>query len=144
MSLLCNTGHISGGSLKTPDQGDKESLQANWFAADTDQLPKKLHLRAPDILALIDTGKKWYESKPFSGLPVNVGHVSTSLRLVVTYCASSSDEGQVSVLVKGDAGSSSILPVVVCDIMLHDPISCLLYTSPSPRDATLSRMPSSA
>ena len=25
-----------------------------------------------------------------------------------------------------------------------DPISCLLYTSPSPRDATLSRMPSSA
>ena len=25
-----------------------------------------------------------------------------------------------------------------------DPYSCLLYTSPSPRDATLSRMPSSA
>ena len=24
------------------------------------------------------------------------------------------------------------------------PVSCLLYTSPSPRDATLSRMPSSA
>ena len=27
---------------------------------------------------------------------------------------------------------------------LDDPESCLLYTSPSPRDATLSRMPSSA
>ena len=26
----------------------------------------------------------------------------------------------------------------------HDVNSCLLYTSPSPRDATLSRMPSSA
>ena len=26
----------------------------------------------------------------------------------------------------------------------YDHISCLLYTSPSPRDATLSRMPSSA
>ena len=26
----------------------------------------------------------------------------------------------------------------------HGPYSCLLYTSPSPRDATLSRMPSSA
>ena len=26
----------------------------------------------------------------------------------------------------------------------HAPMSCLLYTSPSPRDATLSRMPSSA
>ena len=29
-------------------------------------------------------------------------------------------------------------------ITFHNPISCLLYTSPSPRDATLSRMPSSA
>ena len=28
--------------------------------------------------------------------------------------------------------------------MLANPITCLLYTSPSPRDATLSRMPSSA
>ena len=27
---------------------------------------------------------------------------------------------------------------------LDKPMSCLLYTSPSPRDATLSRMPSSA
>ena len=27
---------------------------------------------------------------------------------------------------------------------IYDPRSCLLYTSPSPRDATLSRMPSSA
>ena len=30
------------------------------------------------------------------------------------------------------------------DTSYHGPISCLLYTSPSPRDATLSRMPSSA
>ena len=29
-------------------------------------------------------------------------------------------------------------------IIMHDYITCLLYTSPSPRDATLSRMPSSA
>ena len=28
--------------------------------------------------------------------------------------------------------------------MDYFPLSCLLYTSPSPRDATLSRMPSSA
>ena len=28
--------------------------------------------------------------------------------------------------------------------MFHIPVFCLLYTSPSPRDATLSRMPSSA
>ena len=29
-------------------------------------------------------------------------------------------------------------------IILSGPTGCLLYTSPSPRDATLSRMPSSA
>ena len=29
-------------------------------------------------------------------------------------------------------------------LMLEDMNACLLYTSPSPRDATLSRMPSSA
>ena len=28
--------------------------------------------------------------------------------------------------------------------IILDPLACLLYTSPSPRDATLSRMPSSA
>ena len=32
----------------------------------------------------------------------------------------------------------------VTSILLYDSSSCLLYTSPSPRDATLSRMPSSA
>ena len=32
---------------------------------------------------------------------------------------------------------------IMCDVAL-DPYTCLLYTSPSPRDATLSRMPSSA
>ena len=40
-----------------------------------------------------------------------------------------------------DLGLSPILLVGALD---HDPTSCLLYTSPSPRDATLSRMPSSA
>ena len=30
------------------------------------------------------------------------------------------------------------------DVLIHNAGTCLLYTSPSPRDATLSRMPSSA
>ena len=32
----------------------------------------------------------------------------------------------------------------LCDNGIVQPYPCLLYTSPSPRDATLSRMPSSA
>ena len=42
------------------------------------------------------------------------------------------------VLIPGIDGDAGILPD-------HAPfMTCLLYTSPSPRDATLSRMPSSA
>ena len=41
-----------------------------------------------------------------------------------------------------------VLPVEYKDLVEHGPYNnrkgCLLYTSPSPRDATLSRMPSSA
>ena len=33
---------------------------------------------------------------------------------------------------------------MACDTLTGEGIGCLLYTSPSPRDATLSRMPSSA
>ena len=36
---------------------------------------------------------------------------------------------------------SSVKPMQVIPLLLE---ACLLYTSPSPRDATLSRMPSSA
>lgn len=116
-------GNITGGSLKTPDQADKESLQANWFTVDTDKLSELVLLRTSDILPLIDAGRKWYErGKPFSGLPVNVGHVSASLRLVVTYCTSSTEEGQVFVLVNGTAGSFSALPVCVCDMTTRNPI----------------------
>ena len=42
-----------------------------------------------------------------------------------------------SVIVKTSKGEEKI----ECDVVLS---ACLLYTSPSPRDATLSRMPSSA
>ena len=37
-----------------------------------------------------------------------------------------------------------ITGVMICLDSTEAVISCLLYTSPSPRDATLSRMPSSA
>ena len=40
--------------------------------------------------------------------------------------------------------SKANLPDVGLDIYANDPTTCLLYTSPSPRDRTRSRMPSSA
>ena len=48
---------------------------------------------------------------------------------------------------KSNIGANAILAVslAVCRVAAKDiDKSCLLYTSPSPRDATLSRMPSSA
>ena len=36
------------------------------------------------------------------------------------------------------------MAVITNDIYTKEDADCLLYTSPSPRDATLSRMPSSA
>ena len=41
-------------------------------------------------------------------------------------------------------GSSAMTFLLDVEGMGETTISCLLYTSPSPRDATLSRMPSSA
>ena len=40
--------------------------------------------------------------------------------------------------------SHIILSIVVIPLVLHSYLSCLLYTSPSPRDYAASRMPSSA
>ena len=43
-----------------------------------------------------------------------------------------------------DVKAVSKLPIIRKDFMIDEYQICLLYTSPSPRDATLSRMPSSA
>ena len=47
---------------------------------------------------------------------------------------------------KGDTSHYAVLGVArdATDLEIKRAYSCLLYTSPSPRDATLSRMPSSA
>ena len=44
----------------------------------------------------------------------------------------------------GTKGQSPKVMLIACSDSRVDPTDCLLYTSPSPRDATLSRMPSSA
>ena len=47
-------------------------------------------------------------------------------------------------LVSELGGSVVVMDVAEIDGPAEQKIRCLLYTSPSPRDATLSRMPSSA
>ena len=49
-----------------------------------------------------------------------------------------------STLTRFYSAHTFVLPVVAVVLMLTHFVICLLYTSPSPRDATLSRMPSSA
>ena len=44
----------------------------------------------------------------------------------------------------GEYGRNFISNSDIRTLMIHEPNTCLLYTSPSPRDRTRSRMPSSA
>ena len=53
------------------------------------------------------------------------------------------EEGKILAIV-GESGSGKSQTVFAMTGLLDHNGSCLLYTSPSPRDATLSRMPSSA
>ena len=50
---------------------------------------------------------------------------------------------EAGAIAKDEMGAKRVMPIKVGGAF-HTPYICLLYTSPSPRDATLSRMPSSA
>ena len=115
------TGHITGGSLRTLDQADDETMQANWWTTDINKLQREIPLRGADMLSLISAGKQWYESRPFSSLPVDVSHVSLSVRLVLASCDGKGKKGEVSVLMREGAESSSSFPVAVCGSQF-DPI----------------------
>ncbi|KAJ8984898.1 hypothetical protein NQ317_002738 [Molorchus minor] len=52
------TGRVIGGSLKTPSEADKESLQAKWIA-NLDEL----ELRAGDITHLIDRARAYKQAR---------------------------------------------------------------------------------
>ena len=96
---------MSGGSLKTTAQADKESLQAGWF---TPQELRLTRLRATDVSPLIDTGREWSGGKRYGGLPVEVGHVSSSLRLIMV----ARDDARLLVLVRTQALGSTRFPTV--------------------------------
>ena len=96
-------------------------MQANWWTTDINKLQREIPLRAGDMLSLINVGKQWYEGRPFSGLPVDVNHVSSSVRLVLASCGGKRKKGEVSVLMREGAESSSSFPVAVCGSQF-DPI----------------------
>ena len=56
------------------------------------------------------------------------------------------ESGEQVINIAGNSASSSLLGMLPAhsDVVPGSAYVCLLYTSPSPRDATLSRMPSSA
>ena len=75
---------------------------------------------------LIEIGKKYPSSKNISGF----------IQLYEKYF-SSLKNSKINILEIGVEGGDSLR-------IWREYFTCLLYTSPSPRDATLSRMPSSA
>lgn len=77
------TGDIVGGTLKTPDQANEESLQACWVRNIND-----LPLRSNDIIYLLDRGKSYVLNKTVPQhpqlMPVVKPHAKLLLRLTVT------------------------------------------------------------
>ena len=71
-------------------------------------------------------------------LVTRVNDVGVDVNFALNYSHASSVLNYVCGL--GPRKAAALLKVTCCNLFK----SCLLYTSPSPRDATLSRMPSSA
>lgn len=78
------TGKIIGGTLKTRDQSNEESLQANWYTAESLQ---SLPLRSKDILTLIQKGRDFLHqvNGPWHSnvLPIEKSLNKLYLRLIV-------------------------------------------------------------
>ncbi|XP_074646726.1 8-oxo-dGDP phosphatase NUDT18-like [Tubulanus polymorphus] len=85
------TGQITGGTLKTKDKGDKESLQAKWCSMNDINMGKhgSVPLRGNDILPLIKMAND-YRTESLSerhrhNLPVINAHRQLVLRLVIIH-----------------------------------------------------------
>ncbi|KFO71535.1 8-oxo-dGDP phosphatase NUDT18, partial [Cuculus canorus] len=100
--LACPTG----GTLKTLEAADAESLQATWWAGD----PCALLLRALDILPLLDLAIRYRRSAPHPPtLPQELPCALICLRLLVTFA---NDAGDLWVLLA--TAEPPHLPVVAC------------------------------
>ncbi|XP_028659158.1 8-oxo-dGDP phosphatase NUDT18 [Erpetoichthys calabaricus] len=101
---------ITGGSMKTLENSDSESLQAQWW----DRI-SPLSLRAKDILPLIDSGVK-YKEKPWfpPTLPTELPCCAVCQRLMVTFLDSDSNLWLLLGLSDG-----SHLPITVSNDRCH-------------------------
>ncbi|XP_067168651.1 8-oxo-dGDP phosphatase NUDT18 [Apteryx mantelli] len=96
----------TGGTLKTLQDADAESLQATWWAGEPSALP----LRAPDILPLLDLAARYRRSPSHPAtLPQELPCALICLRLLVAFA---SDAGDLWVLLS-TAGTPH-LPVTAC------------------------------
>ena len=98
-----------------------------------------------NMVIMVASSSAAVEVGSYSGVEISVpgfdprGKVSDMpLRFLLTLVGLSGWFGVIS------AGNSNLLKLTYYLPFLMRSRSCLLYTSPSPRDATLSRMPSSA
>ena len=73
-----------------------------------------------------------------------VKSVNGSVHFVAGVTGNSIEQVQESVKIVEDLGVDSIITMPSTKIASAQYVYCLLYTSPSPRDRTRSRMPSSA
>ena len=83
----------------------------------------------------------------FCGKKIKEGNLSSKDWLHFTISLLFHDIGYVKNILQKDNGNDQITNdsnKVICLTPAQTDATCLLYTSPSPRDATLSRMPSSA
>lgn len=78
-------GDITGGKLKTPDEEDKESIQAQWLPVNPKEL-RKNPIRASDCFPLIDLAQKWFKEEPANKcdqVTLHVPHKSSSMSMVL-------------------------------------------------------------
>lgn len=93
------TGHVTGGSLKTTAQQDKESLQAKWCSVELIKSGRKgFPLRASDILPLIDLAVKCRNSPSPSVTLMPVVKPHTKLLLRVVFIHTDTDRSEMNLL----------------------------------------------
>ena len=114
----------------------------------------QLSFEQEGVMKILDVGKWWHEQT--NGLPVPLGinvmsnkfDVQTikkfdlHLQESIKYALDHKDEALEYAMQYSRGKSRDLIEKFV--LMYVNPVTCLLYTSPSPRDRSVSRMPSSA